>query len=73
MFSKKLFKRTIGLICVVCIAYIIYNNYLLIYQFCSSISMIDGEKVLYKKLEKNFLKNLSSLNQTNYSKKYTMQ
>ena len=73
MFSKKLFKRTIGLICVVCIAYIIYNNYLLIYQFCSSISMIDGEKVLYKKLEKNFLKNLLSLNQTNYSKKYTMQ
>ena len=54
MFSKKLFKRTIGLICVVCIAYIIYNNYLLIYQFCSSISMIDGEKVLYKKLEKNY-------------------
>ena len=52
MFSKKLFKRIICFILVVFVVYNVYNYKLLIYTIYST--MLSGEGVLCKNLEKNY-------------------
>ena len=59
MFSKKLFKRIICFILVVFVVYNVYNYKLLIYTIYST--MLSGEGVLCKNLEKNYDEHLDCI------------
>lgn len=59
MFSKKLFKRIICFILVAFVVYNVYNYKLLIYTIYST--MLSGEGVLCKNLEKNYDEHLDCI------------